>query len=248
MRKKVWKIILYIVLAILLVVAMVFSVLAGQKYKQAIECTGIKIEIVDNHINNFVVKEEIKELIDREYGSYVDCLVDSINLVRLEKIISTKTAVKDADAYVSKDGVLNIKVTQQKPIARLQTVSGGYYINENGGLFPLQRNYTSHVLVIDGDIKKNPDPEWVKKVVSLINLLKEKEKWKEAIVQINVRKGGELILVPREGKEKFILGQPVKLEDKINKMETYYSHIKPNKVDKDYEYIDLRYEKQIICK
>ncbi len=227
---------------------MVFAVLAGQKYKQRIECSGIKIEIVDNYLNNFVVKDEIKELIDKEFGSYEGCLIDSINLVRLEKIIKTKSAVKEAAAYVSKDGLLNIKVTQQKPIARLQTKGGGYYINENGGLFPLQRNYTSHVLVIDGDIKKNPEPEWVAKVVGLINLLQEEGKWKDAIVQINVRNGGELILVPREGNEKFILGQPVKLEEKINKIETYYSSIKPNKVDTHYEYIDLRYEKQIICK
>lgn len=245
---KMWKSILFGILTAILIAVMVVSVLAGQKYKERIECTGLKIEIIDNHINNFVLEEEIKELLDKEFGSCKGYLADSINLVKIEKVISTKSAVKDAIAYVSKDGLLNIKVTQQKPIARLQTRGGGYYINENGGLLPLQKNYTSHVLVVDGEIKAKPDPEWVQQVVNLIHLIQEHKKWENAIVQINVKKGGELVLIPREGKEKFLIGQPVRIEEKLRKIETYYSHIKPNIIDKHYEHIDLRYGKQIICK
>ncbi len=245
---KIWKSILFGILASILLVVIVLSIIAGKRYRENIKCSGIQIEILDGYLNGFIVKEEIKELLDKEYGRYVGDFIDSLNLVKIEKIVGTKSAVKDVKAYVSKDGLLNIKVTQQKPIARLQTRSGGYYVNENGGLFPLQRNYTSHVLVIDGDISKNPNAEWMTKLVSLVKVLKDENKWKNNIVQINVRNRGELVLIPREGREKFLIGQPIDIDEKLKRIETYYSHIQPNTEDKNYEYIDVRYDKQIICK
>ena len=72
--------------------------------------------------------------------------------------------------------------------------------------------------------------------------------WNGKIVQISVEKGGDLILVPREGKEKFLFGQPEDIADKFDKMEKYYTHIIPAKGEGHYRTVDLKYKGQIVCR
>jgi cell division protein FtsQ len=72
--------------------------------------------------------------------------------------------------------------------------------------------------------------------------------WKDKIVQITVCNGGELIMVPREGSERFHFGQPEDIQDKFRKMETYYTAIVPAKGEKEYSMVNLEYEGQIVCR
>jgi cell division protein FtsQ len=72
--------------------------------------------------------------------------------------------------------------------------------------------------------------------------------WKGKIVQIHVQKNGELILVPRTGKEKFLFGQPDSINEKFSKMERYYTTIVPEKGADRYKTVDVRFSNQIVCK
>jgi cell division protein FtsQ len=59
---------------------------------------------------------------------------------------------------------------------------------------------------------------------------------------------GNLTLIPREGQEKFLFGQPEEIEKKLRRLEMYYGYIVPEKGEKTYRSVDLRYNDQIICK
>jgi cell division protein FtsQ len=72
--------------------------------------------------------------------------------------------------------------------------------------------------------------------------------WKDKIVQITVCDGGELKMVPRRGKEVFLFGQPVNIEDKFSRMEMYYSNIIPAKGSETYTSVSVEYDGQIVCK
>lgn len=74
----------------------------------------------------------------------------------------------------------------------------------------------------------------------------ERSGWKDRISQIHVSSNGEVLLVPSSGKERFLFGQPVKIESKFRKMEKYYRMILP--LGKDYHSVDLRFDGQIVCK
>ena len=59
---------------------------------------------------------------------------------------------------------------------------------------------------------------------------------------------GDIALIPRKGKEIFIIGQPTSLEEKFEKMGKYYKVIIPEKGSDAYRTVDLRYRGQIVCK
>lgn len=87
-----------------------------------------------------------------------------------------------------------------------------------------------------------------KGVIDLVNYMEGSRTWKDKIVQITVCNNGELIMVPREGRERFHFGQPDDIHEKFRKMELYYTSIVPAKGDKEYSMVNLEYQGQIVCR
>lgn len=252
--------ILYLIFAGVLLTCIFLAVLAGRNSREVILCKGLNVEILDSLENNFVSKEDIKKILGKEYGKYIGIPLDSINLHRIEDIVNGRSAVLKSEAYVTKDSLLNIRVTQRKPIVRFQKKEGGFYADAEGFVFPLQSSYASHVHIVDGDIPINmksghkgkiedkKQKEWFDKVMNVINYMEGNRIWKERIVQIHVSNGGELTLIPREGRERFIFGQPVNIADKFSRMEKYYTTIAPAKPEGHYKTINIEYNGQIVCR
>lgn len=244
----------------LLAACLVVAYMSGVSCRAPLKCTGLNVVIADSSMNRFVSKADVKKFLDKEYGEYVGMLLDSIDLAKVEKIIDGRSAVNKSEAYTTRDGMLNVKVTQRTPVVRFQKSDGGFYADAEGFLFPLQSSYASRVQVIDGDIplKANSgykgeitdekERAWLEKVIDLVNYMENSRTWKDKIVQITVCDGGELIMVPREGTERFHFGQPDEIHEKFRKMETYYTAIVPAKGEKEYRVVNLEYEGQIVCR
>ena len=89
----------------------------------------------------------------------------------------------------------------------------------NGETFPLQKTYASYVPVIDGCIPSEKDSLRIRKLVRFVNSLEGSPRWRNKFVQMSSDSTGNLTLIPREGQEKFIFGQPERIEEKFSKME-----------------------------
>ena len=258
--KRILKYILVSLFAIVLVGCIVASYIAGKESRKPIVCKGIRIEILDSAVNSFVSSADVRRFIDRSYGRIIGEPVDSLDLVKLEHIVDSRSAVRKSQAFVTRDSMLNITVTQRKPVVRFQKRDGGFYADAEGYIFPLQNTYASHVQVVDGNIPlaansgykgsidRPEEKEWFRSVMNVINYMEGSKIWKDKIVQIHVDEKGELILIPRDGDEKFLFGQPNSLVEKFSKMEKYYTTIIPEKGSSRYRSIDVRFEGQIVCK
>ncbi|MBR5275009.1 MAG: hypothetical protein IKU33_07210 [Bacteroidales bacterium] len=246
--------------AALLTACLVVAYMSGVSCRAPLKCTGLNVVIADSSMNRFVSKADVKKFLDKEYGEYIGMPLDSIDLVKVEKIIDGRSAVNKSEAYTTRDGKLNVRVTQRTPIVRFQKSDGGFYADAEGYVFPLQSSYASRVQVIDGEIplKANSgykgeisdekEKAWLAKVIDLVNYMENNRTWKDKIVQITVCNGGELIMVPREGSERFHFGQPEDIKDKFRKMEMYYTSVVPAKGEKEYSVVNLEYEGQIVCR
>ena len=255
MKKFAVNIALISVLAILCIVLAVVSA-ASARSRSAKTCQGVAVEFADRF--NFVTEEDIIGYLHKYYGSVSGTQVDSVDLARIESILDVQSAILKSEAYMGEDGMLNIIITQREPVVRFQKENNGFYADERGFIFPLQRNYTSMVPVIDGAVplfhatgyKGEPQGEkeqkWMSEVMELVAFLNKNRQWAENIVQISVDRNGDLIMIPREGKEKFLFGECTDIEKKFARIEKYYQYIKP--LDKDYGTVIVKYEKQIVCR
>lgn len=233
---------------------------ASRIRRDGLTCTGLSVIIRDSLENSFVSRSDIKAYLDREAGGYIGKKADSIDLVKIERIIDGRSAVYKSEAYMTRDGKLNISVTQRKPVIRFQKSDGGFYADKDGFLFPLQRSYTAHVPVIDGHIplKANSgykgqgsgkeEQEWIEKMIGLVRYMEDNRLWSGNIVQISVMSNGDLVLIPRKGKEKFIFGKPDHFDEKFGRIEKYYTGIAPSKEPGYYSTVNVKYDGQIICR
>ena len=258
--KRYVKYILLSFCCLCLVACIIVAFTAGVSSRKTITCTGLEVVILDSMQNSFVSRADVKGYLDREYGQYIGTVIDSIDLTKIEDIIDGRSAVLKSQAYVTRNGVLHVDVTQRKPVVRFQKSDGGFYADADGYIFPLQRTYASHVQIIDGNIPLAAnsgykgtieDPKekaWFESMMKVVNYIENSRTWKDKIVQITVCEGGELRMVPRRGREIFQFGQPVNIEDKFRRMEMYYSHIIPEKGADTYSWVSVEYDGQIVCK
>jgi len=244
----------------LIVVCIACSFIAGKHVRKGLRCERLEVVISDSLENGFVSEADVKTFLDKSRVHYMGLPLDSLDLVNMEKVIDSRSAVLKSHAFVTKDGTLHIKVTQRKPVVRFQKKDGGFYADAEGYIFPLQNSYSSHVQIIDGHIPLAAnsgykggitDPkekEWFDKVMNLINYMEDSRTWKDKIVQIHVAENGDMTLIPREGKERFIFGPPTDIEEKFEKLGMYYKAVIPEKGQDTYRSVDLRYRGQLICK
>ena len=222
-------------------------------------CTSLDVEILDSTSLGFVTAADVREIMEKDYGVYIGKSLDSLNLKKIETILTGRSAIRSSEAFTTEDGILHIYITQRGPIVRFKTPEGGYYADETGYIFPLHPKYDSKVTLIQGDIplvippgfKGTPatdkEKEWLQDIIGFVKAVSKEKKWQGAFSSIKVEKDG-LILYPSQGKERFIFGGPDQYEDKLARIEKYYTNIAPSKEPGYYKSINVKYENQIICR
>lgn len=220
----------------------------GKKHREMITCTGINVVVTDSLENSFVLASDVKGFLAEEYGECIGTAIDSINLNTIEEILKSKSAILGTEAYITKNGILNIEVNQRQPIVRFIGKDHGYYADRYGRAFPLQSTYASYVKSVDGYIPQMSDSAKIMKIVRLVNFIEDSSDWKNKIVNISVDSTGNLTLIPRKGNEKFLFGQPDGIEQKLERMKLYYSSIIPATDSSRYSIVNVKYSGQIICK
>ncbi len=245
--------------AALLLAALYIFVLTAERVRQrGLSCQGLKVHITDSARLSFVSEGDIKKYME-DYGPFIGKLVDDVDLQQIETIMLDKSAILGCEAYMDRSGYLNIEIGQREPAIRFQKGEQGFYADEKGFIFPLQTSYTSRVPIIDGAVpikagngfKGKPDTEkeqlWLNRIIALVAYM-QTNGWSKRISQITVQPDGNLVLVPAEGKEKFIFGAPDRFEAKFDRIRTYYEAVVPSLEKISYGVVDVRFDKQIICK
>ncbi len=244
-------------MGLLALVCLVIHGMNDRRIRQ-LTCAGVKVEFTDDF--NFVSAKDVEGYLNKEYGAYIGQRLDSVDLMKVERILDGKSAILKAEAYTTPDGLLNVRIRQREPVVRFQKDNNGYYADEKGFLFPLQRNYTSMVPIIDGSVpldiergykgepKTEAEKEWLSNVIALVNFMQKSGIWAENICQITVGTNGDLVMIPREGKERFIFGQPADFERKFDRISRYYTTIQPHKGAGFYSTVNVKYNGQIVCR
>ena len=258
--KAVWRFSIALVVTALVVafVALLSGITREQRHQ--LTCSGVDIRILDSTRLNFISVEDVRKCLDEGYGVWNGQRLDSVNLRKIETVLRDRSAILTSEAWTTGDGKLHIAVTQREPIVRFQGPDGGFYSDENGFLFPLQDGYTTRVPIIDGAVPVHTgagykgqaqtaaERRWIEGIIGLVRYIDKSKTWADAIVQITVDSRGDIVMVPRTGKETFIFGSPHDWQDKFNRMERYYRYIAPEKEEGYYSTVNVKYRDQIICR
>ncbi|MDR2361758.1 MAG: hypothetical protein LBD91_03425 [Prevotellaceae bacterium] len=227
------------------------------KKRQHIYCRHIDIAICDSAVNRFIGVKDILQLIDRKNSPLIGTPVDHINTRQIEDKLKTQSILRNAKASTSIDGVLHIRLYQRRPVIRVLTEQGSFYIDETGYIFPFSYNYTSYVPIVTGNIAPSfkvgytgdiPDKDNLIKQLYTFGLFLDKHDfWQSQVLHLHVHNAHDIEIIPRVGNQLIKLGSLDNYEYKLKKLYTFYREALPNEGWECYSKVDLRYGNQVVA-
>jgi len=248
------KLIAQLVSTVLFGVVMVllfFSVKA--KSKTTVSDVRISINSLDD--KKFLIsKADVKNIIDNTLGfDVMGAELKELNLMTLEKTIQEDRRVKSVEIFVLKDNSLIVEMKQRVPMFRISDDDKrNYYMDEEKNRIPHVKNVSVRVPVVTGNIdayeaelddnKENN----LNTVYTLIKTIQADKFLKALIEQVHIESNRDIVLVPKMGRKKIILGDLNDLDDKLFNLKTYYRQgTKKVGLDK-FAVLDLRYKNQVV--
>ncbi len=222
-------------------------------------CRTIKVTLLDSTQNRFVSKTEVIDIVEGFIGEPVGKKVEQINLANIELLLNNRSAIKESQASITRNGVLAIDITQRRPILRIHTQSGGFYVDETGYIFPVVESFSSYVPIVTGHLPLDldqahrgkvgeEDSQWLEKLVDFGLFLDNNQFWDAMIEQIYIAQNKDVILCPKVGNLEIIFGDLNNIEEKFAKLLAFYKNIAPHEGWTKYSTVNLKYKDQIVCK
>ena len=208
------------------------------------KCSKVQIQVDTDGDLFFINTEMIENMIFSKVDSLIGKAYEDINIYLLEEFVNEHPNIKKAELYLSLDGTLFIDVKQREPVVRVFEENESYYLDKEMNHLPISNQYSARVVQVYWDeITKSRiailDP--------LINLIDSDKFLKAQITAIEFDENNEIVIYPRVGDHKIILGEAEDLSNKFEKLKVFYRQAL-GKVGWDrYSMINLKYSNQVVC-
>jgi len=260
MLSKYKNIILFFVAVIYLAVITGFI----SESRKEIPCSGLNVQIADAETNKFIQNDDVAKLFEKNQFKYLGLYVEEIDVSLAEKLLYKFPSVKQAEAFISLDGKLNVSIQQRTPLIRVINGRGeSYYIDREGGIMPWSDEFTAFVLIANGFIFEpyatlRTKSVFIKDSIGTLKrnvlndlydlalFIDDNEFWKSQMAQIFVKKNGEIELIPRVGAHTIEFGNIDEMDLKFRKIRSVYKAFNTMGWNV-YKKINVKYKNQIVC-
>ncbi|MEO1436055.1 MAG: cell division protein FtsQ [Bacteroidota bacterium] len=230
-------------------------ILSAVQRKQNADSIDLQIQIEALEGEQLITDKDVRNSIQRRFGHNLNGIpIGNLDLKEVEKVLESDPFVYDADVYVDAIHKVKVRIWQREPLLRVIDRNGSqYYLDIEGEKLPLSPNYTARVLVASGNIK-DYEADYLENEKSDLNQLfkvaiavYKDEFLKAQTEQLYINAKRDLLLIPKVGDHKIVLGNALELEQKLEKLKLFYHEGLPYKGWQTYKTINLKYEDQIVC-
>ncbi len=250
---KHWQTILVRVLWSIAGAALIVLFVVAWRAKEEKKCTSIQIELVgENTAALFMDEKEILQIINTQ-GVKVGLPIGAVNLNTLEKYLQTIRWVKNVELFLDNTQSLQVKIEQRIPIARIFTASGNsFYIDKEGLQLPLKQLTVLRLPVFtnfpsDQEKLSKPDSLLLNDIVHFTKAVQTDSFFLAQTAQVNIATNGDFELVPTVGDHIVLIGSVDNIEDKLNRLYTFYKKVWVQSGLNAYQVIDCRFDNQIVA-
>ena len=250
---KHWQTILVRVIWSIAGAALIVLFVIAWKAKEEKKYNSIQIELVgENTAALFIDEKEILQII-HEQGVKEGQAIGKLNLSTLEKYLETIHWVKHVELFLDNAQVLQVKIEQRIPIARIFTASGNsFYIDKEGLQLPLKQLTVLRLPVFtnfpsDQEKLSKPDSLLLNDVLHFTQAVATDSFFMAQTAQVNIANNGDFELVPSVGDHLVLIGSVENIEDKLNRLYTFYKKVWVQSGLNAYQVIDCRFDHQIVA-
>ncbi len=181
--------------------------------------------------------------------------ITDIDLKSLELRIKSHKFVREAQVYRDLAGNLNIKIKQNRPIARIvhDNSEEDVYIDDEGNILPLSERFTARVIPITRSLfrpaqtKSFYQDSLGRAYLDLLKFIEKDAFWKAQLAEMQIDAKGKVVFMPQVGTQAIEFGKPEEVEQKFKKLLVFYKKVLPAMGWDRYKRINLEFDDQIIC-
>ena len=251
MRKYNWKKIAIGTFWLLAGIGMIVLLGAAMQKKNQKQCAVVKIEItgVDKHL--FIDEADVMDILnagDRLAGTPQSLL----NLRAMETVVEKNPWVKNAEMFLDNNQVLQVKIEERQPVARVFTLAGSSFYLDSGSLrLPLSDKLSARVPIFTGfpsDKEKlaKPDSVLLNNIVKMGEYILADSFWMAQVSQIAITPLSNFELIPVIGDHIVEMGNAGDLEKKFKRLYTFYQKAWLQNGMNTYEKLDVQYDNQVV--
>lgn len=230
-----------------------------------LHCRSMQVYVDTSCGNRFVKPEQLRAMIDKRFPELEGQPIAEGTLPGIRQLVESNPYVKRSAIYKTMEGDIKVAITQKRPLVRIIDGNGrGYYVDREGTVLPLSPHHTARVLLARGslptgitpgtNLKHIPEKEYNAREISLLQDLFKLAAYIDQdafltswIDQVYVTSAGKFEMTPINGVHLIALGEIDNMEEKFNKLHTFYLHGIPRVGWHYYQRIDLAYDRQIVC-
>jgi cell division protein FtsQ len=247
-----WKKRLQMILWIMLGVGTCTLLVAAMQKKDAKTCTGIDIKIEGAYDHVFVDDKDVMKVLQKN-GAGKGQETNEVALRNIEDALEKNAWIKKAELFFDNKQVLHAEIEEREPLARIFTLAGSsFYIDSSCMRLPLSDELSARVPMFTSfpsDKKKlsKPDSLVMDEVKHIALYIRQDSFLMAQVAQVDITPQRTYEIVPVLGNQIIKLGDADDLDEKFEKLKSFYKQVWAKAGFEKYETIDVRYSGQVVA-
>lgn len=214
-------------------------------------CKGYSIQLKGKADEWFVDKKDIAALLIVQ-GGIRGREIKAFDLRRMENQLKSNVWIKDAELFFDNSHILQVRVEERIPVARIFTTRGNsFYIDTSGERLPLSDKFSARLPVFTGfpsekDNVKNTDSALVRGIIDISDYLLHNSFWMAQISEIDITPDNTFEMIPVVGNHVIVFGDGTDYDKKFKRLLLFYQQVLSKTGMDVYEKLNVQYARQVI--
>lgn len=227
--------------------------IAAMEARSSKPCKEVNISIIAGANARFVEKGDVRNVLDFIGGKLVGKPLKEFDLGKMEDSLESNPWVSNAELYFDNNRVLQVKVEEREPIARVFTAKGNsFYIDTTLTRLPLSEKFTPRLPVFTGFPSERT--KWKGSDSILLNQMKDislflatDSFWMAQIDQIDIDPQKQFVMVPKVGEHTILFGDGNDAAKKFRKLYAFYDEVMRNTGWSQYSTVHVGFKGQVVA-
>ena len=160
--------------------------------------------------------------------------------------------IKEAEMFFDNNNVLEVKITEREPIARVFTSSGlSFYMDSSLVRLPLSDKFSARLPVFtnfptDAIVLSKADSNLIRDIRTISEFIGTDPFWMAQIDQVDITPGRTFDLIPKLGNQVIHFGKAENYREKFNNLLCFYRQVLSKKGWKQYSSVDVQFNGQVV--
>lgn len=218
-------------------------------------CKEVVPDIEGASNNFFVDKNDIINTITVIAGrNPVGKPTGSFDLATMEKQLEKNVWVKDAELFFDNNAVLQVKVHEREPVARVFSAAGTtFYIDNDISVLPLSEKFSARLPVFTnfpstGNKLTKADSSLLHDIRNISLAIQEDSFYMALVEQVDITPQRNFEMIPKIGNQVIVFGDGSDYTAKLEKLKLFYREVMPKAGWNMYSQVNVQYKGQVVAK